>query len=84
MKTKYHITLLICILFGTFSNAQILKNITDKLKGGTSEVAEENRANEINTAAKRAFYVADIEVRTFDKEKDAYTTNYFDADEIAM
>lgn len=41
-------------------------------------------AKTINTDAKRAVYRTDVVVKTYDKEKQAYTTSYFDADEIAM
>ncbi|HYQ57044.1 MAG TPA: hypothetical protein VEP89_06815 [Draconibacterium sp.] len=43
-----------------------------------------NPSKEIHTDKKRAFYTHDIIVKTFDKEKQAYTTSYFDANEIAM
>ena len=43
-----------------------------------------NPSKAIHTAEKRAFYSHDVIVKTFDKEKQAYTASYFDADEIAM
>ena len=43
-----------------------------------------NPSKAINTEAKTAFYNRDLIVRTFDKEKQAYTATYFDADELAM
>ncbi|MBU3822952.1 hypothetical protein KO566_12850 [Flavobacteriaceae bacterium XHP0103] len=49
-----------------------------------SKVKFENPSKEIKTEAKRAFYTHDVIVKSFDKEKQTFTTNYFDADELAM
>ena len=47
-------------------------------------VAFSNPSKAINTEAKQAFYTHDVIVKTFDKEKQAYTATYFDADELGM
>ena len=51
---------------------------------GSENIVYANPSKEIKTEAKRAFYTHDVVVKTFDKEKQAYTTSYFDANEIAM
>ncbi len=43
-----------------------------------------NPSKDIHADEKRAFYTHDVIVKTFDKEKQAYTASFFDADEIAM
>lgn len=53
--------------------------------GAEPKVASyENPSKSINTAAKRAFYTADVIVETYDDEKQSSTTSYFDSDELAM
>lgn len=43
-----------------------------------------NPSLSINTEAKRAFYTTDVRVVSFDEEKQATITAYFDADAVAM
>jgi hypothetical protein len=52
--------------------------------GKNKPVAFANPSKEINSEAKRAFYTHDVLIKTFDKEKQSYTTTYFDSDELAM
>ncbi|MEZ5344614.1 MAG: hypothetical protein R2681_03565 [Pyrinomonadaceae bacterium] len=74
----------VCLTLPSSANAQILEKLKDALGGKTSTAPEENTAKTKNTAAKRAFYVKDVVTKSFDKQKQARTTNCFDAEEIAM
>ena len=67
-------------------NANNTANNNGESNGENNTVIYEidNSAKSINTEAKRTIYHTDVVVKTFDKEKQAYTNSYFDADEIAM
>ncbi len=91
MKTKHslflakHILFLLCCLaMSTNIEAQILGKLKEALAGKTGQPPEKNTAKSKNAAAKRAFFTADVLTKSFDKQKQAHTTNCFDAEEIAM
>ncbi len=74
----------------TEATGKIIDDVTGSDKSGmnpveeTEPVAFSNPSKEINPEIKRAFYTHDVIVKTFDKEKQAYTTTYFDSGELAM
>jgi hypothetical protein len=53
-------------------------------RDNSKSIVYANPSKNKNTEAKQAFYSHDIFVKTFDKEKQATVSTYFDADEIAM
>ncbi len=78
------LVLLLCLAMYTNAEAQILGKLKEALAGKTGGAPEKNTAKSKNTAAKRAFFTTDVATRSFDKQKQAHTTNCFDAEEIAM
>ncbi len=91
IPAKFLLILLFCLAvnFTTTAQAQILDAIKDAITGETkksktSETPEENTAKDINTAAKKQFYTADILVKSYDRQKQAHINNCFDKEGFAM